>query len=161
MKVEELKNQPFKGSANVAGLLNAPLGSRRSYNIDEILDERCRGIVQGKLTLIHISRGILVKGDLSAELEFTCFRCLKAFFHTVNFSIEEEFLQRSEILNDPTFSSSGELCDIAIDSRNMLDLGEIIRQYVILNLPMKQLCQTDCVGIKEVSLHGPAQEKIL
>ncbi|MEA3253911.1 MAG: DUF177 domain-containing protein [Chloroflexota bacterium] len=161
MKVEELKNQPFKGSTNVAELLNAPLGSRRSYDIDEMLDERCRGIVQGKLTLIHISRGILVKGELSAEMEFTCFRCLKAFLHTVNFSIEEEFLQRSEILNDPTFSSSGEPCDIAIDSRNMLDLGEIIRQYVILNLPMKQLCQPDCVGIKEVSLYGPAQEKIL
>jgi len=160
MKIDELKNQPFKCLANVTELLNAPLGSRRSYDMDEILDEQCKGVVHGKLALIHISRGILVKGDLSAELEFTCFRCLKNFLHTVNFSIEEEFLQRSEILNDPTFSSSGEPCDITIDSRNTLDLGEIIRQYVILNLPMKQLCQPDCVGIKEVSLHGPAQEKI-
>jgi uncharacterized protein len=36
-----------------------------------------------------------------------------------------------------------------IDDRNIVDLGELMRQYVLLNLPMKPLCRRNCPGIKE------------
>lgn len=154
MKVEELKRKPFKGLANVAQLLKEPVGSKRSYHIEEILDEQAKGSIQGKVTLIHTSQGILVQGKLTAEVELICSRCLNAFPYPVNFTIEEEFLPTIDISSGLPLSSSEEPVDLTIDSDNMLDLGEIMRQYVLLNLPMKPLCRPDCAGIKEISSYG-------
>ena len=34
-----------------------------------------------------------------------------------------------------------------IDQNHILDLTEAIRQYTVMNLPMKPLCDTNCRGI--------------
>ena len=34
-----------------------------------------------------------------------------------------------------------------IDTDNVLDLTEIMRQYVIADTPMKPLCQANCLGL--------------
>jgi uncharacterized protein len=34
-----------------------------------------------------------------------------------------------------------------LDSYHSLDLTEAVRQYVIINLPMKPLCRRDCAGL--------------
>lgn len=154
MKVEELKGKPFEGLVNVTQLLKQPVGSNRSYHIDEILDEKDKGSIQGKVMLIHTGRGILVQGELTAEVELICSRCLASFLYLLNFTIEEEFLPTIDISSGLPLSSSEESVDFTIDSKNMLDLGEIIRQHVLLNLPMKPLCRPDCAGIKEISSYG-------
>ena len=149
MKVEELRGEPFKDLIDVAQLLREPVGSSRSYGTDEILDEQARGSVQGKVTLIHTRRGILVQGRFNVEVEIICSRCLNAFLYSVAFNVEEEFLSTSNSL-----PSSEERDDVTIGSDNVLDLGEIIRQNTLLNLPMKPLCRPDCAGIKEISSYG-------
>ena len=149
MKVKELTGEPFKDLIDVAQLLREPVGSSRSYGTDEILDEQARGSVQGKVTLIHTRRGILVQGRLNVEVEIICSRCLNAFLYPVAFNVEEEFLSTSNSL-----PSSEERGDVTIGRDNVLDLGEIIRQNTLLNLPMKPLCRPDCAGIKEISSYG-------
>jgi len=149
MKVEELKGEPFSSLIDVAQLLREPVGSSRSYGIDEIIDEQARGSVQGKVTLMHTRQGILVQGRLNVEVEIICSRCLNVFLYPVVFNIEEEFLCTSNSL-----PSSEEQGDVTISSDNVLDLGEIIRQNTLLNLPMKPLCRPDCAGIKEISSYG-------
>jgi uncharacterized protein len=147
MKVEELKGSPFKGLVNVAQLLKEPVGSSRSYNAEEIVDEQAGGSIRGRVTLIHTSQGILVQAELNTEVELTCSRCLDTFLCPINFTIEEEYLP-AYLSNSPA--------DVTIDNDNMLDLGEVIRQYILLNLPMKPLCRPDCAGIKEISSYGSA-----
>lgn len=149
MKVKELTGEPFKDLIDVAQLLREPVGSSHSYGTDEILDEQARGSVQGKVTLIHTRRGILVQGRLNVEVEIICSRCLNAFLYPVAFNVEEELLSTSNSL-----PSSEERDDVTIGSDNVLDLGEIIRQNTLLNLPMKPLCRPDCAGIKEISSYG-------
>ena len=39
--------------------------------------------------------------------------------------------------------------DVSILADNTLDLGEIIRQHIVLHLPLKPLCRPDCPGIEE------------
>jgi len=149
MKAEELKGEPFEGLIDVAQLLREPVGSSRSYCTDEIVNEQARGSVQGKVTLIHTRQGILVQGRLKVEVEIICSRCLNVFLYPVTFNIEDEFLCTSS-----TLSSSEGQGDVTISSDNVLDLGEIIRQNTLLNLPMKPLCRPDCAGIKEMSSYG-------
>ena len=154
MRVEELNGKPFKGLVSVAQLLKQPIGSSCSYYIDEIVGEQAKDSVQGKVTLTHSGQGILVRAKLTVEIELTCSRCLKDFLYPVSFCIEGESLPTINISSSPPLSE--ESAEFTIDSHNMLDLGEIIRQYTLLNLPMKPLCRPDCTGVKEISSYGSA-----
>lgn len=147
MKVEELKGKPFTGLVKVGELLGEPVGSTHTYDIDTLLDER--EPVTGTITLIHTSRGILVRGSLAIEVELHCSRCLRRFVDLIDFGIEEEFLPVTTEL-----SEFEEVAQVLITHDNKLDLAEIVRQYALINLPMKPLCQPDCS--KEVDPYGTA-----
>jgi len=140
---------------NVAQLLKESTGSTRSYNMDGIIDDDVKGSVQGKVKLIHTSRGILVQGKFTVEVELVCSRCLDIFLFPIGFTAEEEFLRISDFPGDSALYSPEQSEEFTIDSKNILDLGELIRQYTLLNLPMKPLCRPDCPGIKEENPYGP------
>jgi uncharacterized protein len=113
------------------------------------ISEEVEGFVQGKAKVIHTSRGVLVQCKLKAEVKLTCSRCLDTYSCPINFTAEEEFLQTSGVTGDLALSSLEQTEEFTIDDKNILDLGELIRQYVLLNLPMKPLCRSGCRGMKE------------
>jgi uncharacterized protein len=148
MTKEELKQKPLKGLINVAQLLQEPVGACRSYDISEVMDEQAGGCVKGKITLIRSGQGILVQAELTVEIELTCSRCLDIFLFPMRFDIEEEFLSTVDISSGLPLPLSEESAGFTIDNDHLLDLGELIRQYALLNLPMKPLCRPDCAGIR-------------
>lgn len=154
MRAEQLTAKPFESLINVAQLLSEPVGSSQSYWIDELVDEQARGLVQGRITLIHSGNGVLVRSELTVKVELTCSRCLNDFVYPANLHIEEEFFSAANVSSASPFPE--ESTELTIDNHNMLDLGEIIRQYTLLNLPMKPICRPDCIGIKEVNSYGSA-----
>jgi len=139
---------------NVAQLLKEPVGSSRSYDISGIIKEQIEASVEGKIILIHSGRGVLVQGKLAAEIKLICSRCLKNFLCPISFTMEEEFLPIVDVSSDLALSLSEESDGFTIDVNGILDLGELIRQYTLLNLPMKPLCRPDCIGIKETNSYG-------
>jgi uncharacterized protein len=149
-----MEREPLKALINVAQLLKEPIGSSQSHDISGIIDEEIEGFVEGKAKLIHINRGVLVQCKLTAEVKTTCSRCLDTFLYPISFTAEEEFLPISDVSADLAHSSPEQSQDFTIDNKNILDLRELIRQYTLLNLPMKPLCRSDCPGIKEANLHG-------
>ena len=153
MVMEKLKTMSIKGLINVAQLLRESTGSSRSYSMGEVLDEQSRGFVEGKVVLIHINQGILVRVELATELELICSRCLNAFACPISCHIEEEFLPVVDVVSGLQLPPSEESAGFTIDSNHILDLGELIRQFILLNLPMKPLCRPDCNGIKEMNLY--------
>lgn len=144
-----MKRKHLKTLINVAQLLKEPVGSSQSHDISEGIDEEVEGFVEGKAKLIRISRGVLVQCKLNAEVKLICSRCLDAFFCPISFTAEEEFLPIADVADDLAISSPEQSEDFTIDDKNILELSELIRQYVLLNLPMKPLCRPDCPGIKE------------
>jgi len=142
-----MKREPLKALINVTQLLKEPVGSSQSYDISGILGDDIEGCVEGTAKMIHITRGVLVQCELSAEVELICSRCLEAFSCPMSFTAEEEFLRVADMSDDSAVSSPEQSEEFTIDDRNIVDLGELIRQYVLLNLPMKPLCRPDCPGI--------------
>lgn len=149
--MEKIEGNLLRASANVAQLLKEPVGSSRSYDIDGTIDGEVEGPVKGRVKLIHTNRGVLAQGELSVEAKLACSRCLGAFSCHLGFTVEEEFLPTVDISSGLALSLAEESDEFTIDSKNILDLGELIRQYTLLNLPMKPLCRPDCSGIKETS----------
>jgi len=152
MKAEELVGEPFKGLFDVAKYLGKSVGSRCDYAIEKIILGKNRDAVRGMITVIRSGKGILVKGKASVQVELTCNRCLTEFLQPVSFNIEEEVLYQHNM----GFATSlfDEENAIFIKDENMLDIGELIRQYTLINLPMKALCKPDCIGNKEVNNYG-------
>jgi uncharacterized protein len=149
-----MEREPLKASINVAQLLKEPVGSSQRHDITGIIDEEVEGFVEGKAKVIHLNRGVLVQCKLTAEVKLICSRCLDTFLFPISFTAEEEFLPISDVSGDSALSSPEQSEEFTINAKNTLDLGELIRQYTLLNLPMKPLCRTDCPGMKEANSHG-------
>jgi uncharacterized protein len=145
--MEKLKKKPLKALINVSQLLKEPVGSSRSHDISGLMSEEVEGCVEGEAKVIRISRGVLVQCKLTAEVKLICSRCLDAFLCPISFTAEEEFLPISDVSGDLASSSPEQSEEFTIDDKNILDLSELIRQYILLNLPMKPLCRPDCPRI--------------
>lgn len=149
-----MEREPLNALINVASLLKEPVGSSQSLDISGIIGEEIEGFVEGKAKVIRINQGVLVQCKLNAEVKLICSRCLDTFLCPISFTAEEEFLPIPDVSGDLALSSPEQSEEFTIDNKNILDLGELIRQYVLLNLPMKPLCRPDCPGIKEANSHG-------
>lgn len=144
-----MKEEQLQASINVTQLLKESVGSSQSHDIRGMLHEDVECSVQGKAKLTRIRRGVLVQCKLSAEVKLICSRCLDQFLCPVAFSAEEEFLPVADVFGASELPSAESSAEFTIDDRNVIDLVELIRQYVLLNLPMKPLCRQDCPGMKE------------
>ncbi len=150
MKVESMPVSHFNVLISVAQLLKEPAGSSRKYDIRGIVGEQARSSIQGEVTLVRTGQGILVRGELDVKVRLVCSRCLDVFPDSISLRVEEEFLPTTHVFDGLPLALSEERPSSTIDSNHMLDLGEVIRQYTLLNLPMKPLCRPDCTGIKEM-----------
>ena len=139
----------MKTSIDVTQLLREPVGSSQSYDINGLLGNDIDGCVEGTANMIRTGRGVLVQCELSADIRLICSRCLDEFSCPLDFAVEEEFLPAADVSDDSSVFSPERPEGFTIDDRNIVDLGELIRQYVLLNLPMKPLCRPDCPGMKE------------
>jgi len=142
-----MEKEPLRALINVAQLLKEPVGSSQSYDISGMIDEEVEGFIEGKAKLIHISQGVLVQCKLTTEVKLICSRCLDTFLFPISFTAEEAFLPVSDVPDDLALSSPEQSEEFTIDNKNILDLSELIRQYTLLNLPMKPLCRHDCPGV--------------
>jgi uncharacterized protein len=144
-----MKRQPLKALINVTQLLKEPIGSSQRHDIRGSIGDDVEGFVEGGAKVTRIKRGVLVQCELEGEIELECSRCLRAFSCPISFTAEEEFVPISDVSGDPALSSPDQSEEFTIDEKNLIDLGELIRQYVLLNLPMKPLCRPECPGMKE------------
>jgi uncharacterized protein len=152
--MERPKREPLQAVVNVSQLLKEPVGSTRSRDIGGIIEEGVKGFVQGKARLIRTGRGLLVQCRLTVETELVCSRCLDGFLCSMSFAAEEEFLPVLDLSGNVATSLAEQAEEFIIDGKNILDLSELIRQYTLLNLPMKPLCRPECPGMKEANSHG-------
>jgi uncharacterized protein len=130
---------------NVSQLLRESIGTSRTYDINEILkDDVFPKHVQGSANLIKTRHGILLIAMIQTEVEESCIRCLKTVSFPVNFVIEEEVFPRNVAYD----TASSERDNLIIDNNNILDLDEMLRQYIELNKPFKPICDPTCKGVQ-------------
>ena len=135
---------------NVAQLLKEPTGSIRHYQAEGTFAETLRitDRVAGPIRMVRTHQGVLVNADLGFQTALTCSRCLREFSWPSTLHIEEEFFPTVDLrgargLAPPPEDESA----LRIDADHILDLTEVMRQYAIADLPMKPLCQPDCLGL--------------
>ena len=133
---------------NVAGLLKSAVGAQRDYEVNEtlkLLDGESP--VEGTVTLVRTNRGILVRANVKTNVEISCSRCLGRYRQPLAIKIEEEYFPTLDIVSGTPLPPPDEPGSFLINEHHILDLGEAVRQYTLLALPMKPLCHEECAGI--------------
>lgn len=144
---------------NVAQLLQEPIGSTRSYELQEDIscldpDLQPLGPLVGHIQVMRIHSGVLVTGELSTALQVTCNRCLSPIVMPARFQLEESFRPLIEVHTGryiPPQDFEGEEDDLEdaaliIDDHHILDISEVVRQAIWLSLPMAPGCNWEGPG---------------
>ena len=88
-----------------------------------------------------------VRGSIKAPVEIECTRCLTPVKRELDIVFDVDFIDR-ELFPDSkeTHLESSDLETDVIDG-NELDLTQVAREQILLNLPEQVLCREDCKGI--------------
>jgi uncharacterized protein len=101
----------------------------------------------------HVERSedasVHVQGRLAASLSVECHRCLEGFSLILDQHLDLFFLP-STPSRDHDDEEDVELTDhelvVAYYDGERLDMGEVLREQLLLALPQKSLCREDCRG---------------
>lgn len=139
---------------NVAGLLQDAVGGTRDYELRldafALADDLQAARLVGTVRLTRLSDVIMASVQLEGQVHMDCVRCLRTYVEAFRTRFEEEYRQTVDVRTgghvrvDRTEEETEELFEI--NELHELDLGEAIRQHVILNLPMRPDCGEECPG---------------
>jgi len=113
-----------------------------SYPKEELI---LKAPIKLKAHLVNTGQTVLLTGSLDAIVELECVRCLKRFDLALHAELDEEF-NNNKVSSGP---HGGEMrltekdFIFSLEDGHILDLSEVIRQSLILELPMKPLCNEE------------------
>ena len=94
-----------------------------------------------------VNEEILVKGDLSALLEMECSRCLKQFEEERDVKVNVVLHPLEELRGEEKHEIKDDELDMGFYRGDELDLKDLLREQILLTIPMKPLCSEGCRGI--------------
>ncbi|MDO8513372.1 MAG: DUF177 domain-containing protein [bacterium] len=87
-----------------------------------------------KLDIVNIDKTINAKGNIETEIELICSRCGRGFNRHIDLQFERIF--EEDLDADDVLSSDG-----------IVDFEPIVREEIILSLPIQILCKKNCRGL--------------
>jgi uncharacterized protein len=91
---------------------------------------------------------IRIAGQLSTVMELSCSRCLEPARCEIQKSFDLFFREHDEdLFDEDDVELSEEDTRTAFFAGTQLAIGDILREQVLLALPMKALCRLDCKGL--------------
>jgi uncharacterized protein len=97
-------------------------------------------VVAAELTLESVVEGIYVTGEISGSWSLRCARCLTEFEGTYAVNVGEMFAP------DPDEDSDHYL----LDPETGIDLEQLARDSIGVEMPFSPLCRPGCLGLCEV-----------
>jgi uncharacterized protein len=110
---------------------------------------RQKGPLVWNATAERAGEEIRIAGVLNAGVETPCSRCLEPAQFEISRPFDLFFRQREEDMfdEDDDIELTEEDTRTAFFTGTRLALGDILREQVLLALPMKALCRLDCKGL--------------
>jgi len=132
--------KPFR--INVGFIVHEEIGY--SHEISLKLDKAILGEdleltdFEGNLILDRTPQGLLLQGKFSGNTELECVRCLKQFAYRLHWDVTELYA-----FNKKSASESG----LILPDSAQIELAPLMREYALLEIPIKPLCRPDCKGL--------------
>jgi uncharacterized protein len=126
---------------NVGFIINAPIGYNRDFDFDfpEYKDDDLiMADVQGVINVGRTPQGLIVQGNFSGTTTLECVRCLEDYQQALKWEFTELFAFKEENMTE-----SG----LLVPDDAQIDMQSIVREFAVLEFPIKPLCREDCKGL--------------
>ena len=127
---------------NVGFLLKEGVGYSREFEFDapmtQVADDLEVAHLRGRVRLTRTPQGLYANGRIIGAVPAECDRCLDEFSQLLTASIAELFLY------PPENAKPGES---TVGDDAFVDLSPLVREDMILSMPMQTLCRADCKGL--------------
>ncbi|OFV94957.1 MAG: hypothetical protein A3H28_13000 [Acidobacteria bacterium RIFCSPLOWO2_02_FULL_61_28] len=94
-----------------------------------------------------VEEEIRLRGSLRTTIEVPCARCLERTRLPVEVEFDLFYRPIQTISRNEEVEIKGEDLDIGFYHGDGLLLEEALREQILLSLPMKSICRTDCAGL--------------
>ena len=111
--------------------------------------EECRiqGPAKGEVSLHRVDGDVNLKGRVAALIVFKCDRCLEEYSNKIDASFFYEFLPSQLVDKEKEIALSSEDMEVSLYDGVEIQIGEIFREQILLQIPMRHVCSEDCKGI--------------
>jgi uncharacterized metal-binding protein YceD (DUF177 family) len=101
-----------------------------------------RAEVELRLRLESVMEGVLVTGEFDVPVEGSCARCLEPIEDTLHLDVQELYAYAGS-----TTEETSEEDEVRRVDGDFLDLEPLVRDAVVLSLPLAPVCTEDCAGL--------------
>lgn len=145
---------------NVASLLKEPSGASRTYDLDltsfSVDPDMVAKDVHGSVRLVQVAGEIVASVTADGDVELDCQRCLDAYRQPFSTKFTEEYRATVDIHSGGTMQVEEVDERSPINEAHEVDIGDVLRQEILVALPMRLVCGDDCPG-PDVPVNGKSE----
>jgi uncharacterized protein len=140
---------------DVSNILDQDTGHCATFRVEDerpdLDDVSLAEALNGEVILLRTDFGLVAKGEVAAAINLECHLCLADFSKLVKTRFTGEY----------SLAPSDE--QWLIEPSGQIDLAPLVRQEIWLELPLKQVCTPNCLGLcfvcgeRQKTLHQHAE----
>lgn len=115
----------------------------------ETTNFRLSGPVAVSGTISRHIGSVAVKGRIEGTAEIDCSRCLQPIQGPLSLDFDVEYLTEGELGGEGEHELQAADLDVDELGGNQLDLRQLAREQILLNIPEQVYCTEDCKGLCE------------
>ena len=134
------KNSPLK--LNVGFIVHQTVGYYRDFPLEfpfiKLSPDLTLSNLLGNARVTRTAQGLLLQATVQADTTAECVRCLEEFRLALKIDFTELYAFSQKAVTD-----SG----LIVPESGIIDFGSILREEMLLAVPINPLCQLDCKGL--------------
>ncbi|MBI5099264.1 MAG: DUF177 domain-containing protein [Nitrospirae bacterium] len=131
---------------NVSGIPEE--GLQQEADLPIIINNKTKpDIAHVFIKVFRFKKRVLIEGTAKISVALKCGRCLKEALLPFDIAFKEEYIPAEDIRGEIEQELSDRDLDLGFYSNDELDIKEIVKEQVLLSVPMKPLCRDDCRGL--------------
>ncbi|GAB4428580.1 MAG: DUF177 domain-containing protein [Anaerolineales bacterium] len=131
---------PFR--LNVGFIAHQEVGYKHEFTFEfeqiQITDDLDLRNFAGLVKFSRTPQGLLTEGKFDTQTTLQCVRCLNDFEQDLQYHFTELYAFNKKSMTDS---------ELLLPDDAHIDLQPLIREYALLEFPMRPLCKPDCKGL--------------
>jgi uncharacterized protein len=127
---------------NVGFIVSQPISYSRDFHFEyanlHLQPNLDLEIFKGVAKVSRTPQGLVAQGNFEAMAPAQCVRCLTDFQQPLRTEFSELFAFSSRTMSES---------ELILPEDGNMDLGPIVREYLLLEIPISPLCRPDCKGL--------------
>ena len=115
--------------------------------LSDIEECRIQGHVKGEIFLYRVDKDIHLNGKVAALIVPNCDRCLEEYNQEIDTSFFYILVPSQSTEGKKEIALGSEDMEVSLYDGAEIQIGEIFREQILLQIPVRQVCREDCKGI--------------